>query len=346
MGNSESSEPVEQDIAGKNQRDCRIIVIGSKSGDHSLTELRWLPKEAHILGTALSLDELEKDGVHLADANVILNATGNAAILAPICKKMPNLCWMHSITAGVDHLLFPELVENDKLIITNAKGIFSSSLAEYVLGACAYFAKDFPRLIRQRENKHWNRFCVEEIRGKCMGIVGYGDIGRACASLAKAYGMRTVCYRRLPHLSSDDPLVDEIYGPDNLNHVISVADYLVLAAPLTSSTVGLINDDTLARSKDGQVVINIGRGPLIDEEALVRALNSGKLRGAALDVFHEEPLPQSSPLWDLQNVLLSPHNADMTSDFRHRSVKFFTENCRKFIEGEDLDSIVDKVAGY
>ena len=189
---------------------CRIVVVSPSSGEDCLTELRFLPRSARIVAIGNSLDELLKEGYDFMDADVLLNLRGSAASIGPIIKEMPNITWLHSVTAGVDHIMCPEICDNDKLLLTNAKGIFSSSLAEYVMGAISYFSKDFPRLIRQRQSKNWEKFCVGEIRGKTMGIIGYGDIGIACAKLANAYGMKVIGLRRNPELSSDDKLIDKV----------------------------------------------------------------------------------------------------------------------------------------
>lgn len=143
-------------------------------------------------------------------ANVLLNVSGTAAVLGPIINEMPLLKWIHSITAGVDHILCPEITENQDIVLTNAKGIYSSSLGEYAIGACLYFAKDFNRLDRQKAEKCWNKYVVSELRGKVMGIVGYGDIGRACAMLAKPFGMEVIALRKRPELSAGDEYVDEV----------------------------------------------------------------------------------------------------------------------------------------
>jgi phosphoglycerate dehydrogenase-like enzyme len=196
---------------------CRIVVVSPSSGEDCLTELRFLPRSARIVAIGNSLDELLKEGYNFMDADVLLNLRGSAASIGPIIREMPNITWLHSVTAGVDHIMCPEICDNDKLLLTNAKGIFSSSLAEYVMGAISYFSKDFPRLIRQRQSKNWEKFCVDEIRGKTMGIVGYGDIGIACAKLANAYGMKVVGLRRNPELSSEDKLIDKV----NLSKYVS-----------------------------------------------------------------------------------------------------------------------------
>mmetsp|Transcript_22105 Transcript_22105/g.37313 ORF Transcript_22105/g.37313 Transcript_22105/m.37313 type:complete len:261 (+) Transcript_22105:126-908(+) len=260
---------------------------------------------------------------------------------------MPFLVWVHSMSAGVDHMLCPEIFENDEIVVTNAKGVFSSSLAEYVIASCTYFAKDIPRLQRQQAAHNWEKYCVKELRGSTMGIVGYGSIGAACAKLAKVYGMRILALRRNPDNSRSDNIVDHTYGMDGLDEIMQQSDYLVVCLALTPQTVKFIREEHFKKAKKGQILINIGRGALLDEEALIRALQSGDIAGAALDVFTQEPLPASSPLWDLPNVLISPHTADLTEDSRYTSVKFFTENVAKFLSNDkDLECVVDKSARY
>jgi phosphoglycerate dehydrogenase-like enzyme len=176
--------------------------------------------------------------------------------------------------------------------------------------ACSYYAKDLPRLMSQKKAKVWGKYDVLELRGSTMGIVGYGDIGRACAKLARIYGMRVVALRRNPKLAWGDPLCDKVLPstPEALNELMSESDYILVSAPLTEETRGLIGREQFQHAKEGAVFINLGRGPVVDENALIDALKSGKLKGAALDVFTEEPLPTESELWELENVLISPHN--------------------------------------
>jgi phosphoglycerate dehydrogenase-like enzyme len=172
--------------------------------------------------------------------------------------------------------------------------------------ACSYFAKDLPRLMQQKKTKTWGKYNVLELRGATLGVVGYGDIGRACAKLAHVYGMRVIALRRNPHLTKGDPLCDVVYGPDSLNKIMSESDYIVCSAPLTAETQGLVGAQQFEHAKENAVFINLGRGPVVDEDALIAALKGGKLKGAALDVFTTEPLPQDSELWELDNVLISP----------------------------------------
>jgi len=241
----------------------------------------------------------------------------------------------------------PEITElRSSVTVTNAKGIYSSSLGEYVMTACSYFCKDIPRLLQNKKDKNWDRFCVGELKGKTMGIIGYGDIGCACARLANAYGMKVLALRKRPELSLDDHWIDRVYGIDGLSTIMAEADFLVVALALTKETMHFIKEKHFKVAKKGQIFINIARGAVVDEKALIKALQSGKLGGAALDVFTVEPLPESSPIWQLDNVLLSPHNADMTNNFRHLSVEFFTQNVKRFLNGETLLCQVDLQAGY
>lgn len=182
-----------------------------------------------------------------------------------------------------------------------------------------------------------------------MGIIGYGDIGRACAKLATVYGMRVAALRRHPFLSKDDPFCDVVYGRDreSLNSLMSVSDYIVCSTPSTVETRGMVDAEAFQSVKENAVFINLGRGPVVDELAMIQALKSGKLKGAALDVFTVEPLPTSSELWDLPNVLISPHNMDQTATFMHEATEFFlNENLPRFICGEDLLNPVDPNLGY
>jgi phosphoglycerate dehydrogenase-like enzyme len=183
----------------------------------------------------------------------------------------------------------------------------SSTLAEYAMMVCLHFAKDVPRLIQQQQQKEWGRFSIVELRGATLGVIGYGDIGRACAKLAKAFGMRVAALRRNPSRNDqDDPYCDIVYGTDALHQLLSESDYIVVSAPLTPESKGMLGREQFACCKKTAVFINVGRGPIFDEDALIEALRTKQIRGAGLDVFCQEPLPLDSPLWELDNVLVSP----------------------------------------
>jgi phosphoglycerate dehydrogenase-like enzyme len=179
-----------------------------------------------------------------------------------------------------------------------------------------------------------------------MGIVGYGDIGRAVAERAKCMGMTVLALRRNPKLSEGDDAVSHVYGFEQLHEMLPLCDYVVAAAPLTPQTKGLLGAPEFAVMKKTAVVMNVGRGPVIDEAAMVQALQSGQILGAALDVFEVEPLPPESPLWDMKNVLISPHCADNTEDWLDQAMMFFYSNLEKFRAGKPLENVVDKQRGY
>jgi phosphoglycerate dehydrogenase-like enzyme len=276
---------------------------------------------------------------------VIFNWAGNKRLVQEVWKMAPRVKWVHSRAAGLDGLLFPELVESP-VPLTNGRGVFSQSLGEFVIGSALFFAKDFRRMMRNQAAGVWAPFDVEEIRGQTMGIVGYGDIGRACAQRAHAMGMKVLALRRRPELSDGDGFITQVYALDRLLDMIPECDYVVAAAPLTPSTRALIGEAAINAMKKTAVLMNVGRGPVVEEKALLSALQSGRIRGAALDVFENEPLADGHPFYKLENLLLSPHCADHTVDWLEQAMQFFIEQFGRFAAGQPLLNVVDKKAGY
>ena len=260
-------------------------------------------------------------------------------------KLAPNLQWVHSLAAGVNNLMFPELIESP-VPLTNSSGIFSRSLAEFAIGAAIFFAKDFRRMARQQKAGVWQEFDVEELHGKTMGIVGYGSIGRAVAERAHDFGMRVIAVRRRPDLAANDPLLDRVLPVSALSELMAGSDYVAVCTPLTNETRGLIGEAELRAMKSTALLINVGRGATVREDALIRALEEGWIRGAALDVFEKEPLPAGHPFFRLENVLLSPHSADHTPGWEEASMQLFLDNFERFRRGEPLRNVVDKKSGY
>lgn len=279
------------------------------------------------------------------EAQVLLHWSGSRKLIEQVWKLSPRLQWVHSRAAGLDNLLFPELVESP-VPLTNGRGVFSQSLGEFVIGSVIFFAKDFRRLIRAQAAGVWEQCDVEEVRGQTMGIVGYGDIGRACARRAHAMGMRVLALRRRPELSQGDPYISGVYPMEQLLDLMPQCDYVVAAAPLAPGTRALIGEAAIAAMKKTAVVMNVGRGPVIDEKALVHALETGRIRGAALDVFETEPLPAGHPFFKLENVLLSPHCTDHTPTWLADGMQFFLDQFARYTAGEPLRNLVDKRAGY
>jgi phosphoglycerate dehydrogenase-like enzyme len=278
-------------------------------------------------------------------ADVIVNGTSNPPLLSAAIPAARRAKWIHSLWTGVDNVLCPEVLASP-LPLTNGRGVFRGPLAEWTIGAMLYFAYRMRRMVRQQQAGVWEAFTTEEIQGKTLGIVGYGGIGSTAAELARPFGMRIVALRRRPELFQTDAKVDESFAPAQINQLMAASDYVLLAAPLTGETRGMIGAPQIAVMKSTGVLINVGRGAVVDEPALVQALETGKIRGAALDVFAVEPLPTGHPFYRLENVLLSPHTADHVQDFIHLAVECFLENLRRFQTGQPLLNLVDKHAGY
>jgi phosphoglycerate dehydrogenase-like enzyme len=258
-----------------------------------------------------------------------------------------SLRWIHSTSAGIEKLLFPELIASD-IPVTNARGVYKRSLAEFAVLGILFHTKRVRRLLDNQRSRRWEEFLVSFANERLLGVVGYGEIGRECALLARGLGLKICALRRNPEKSAHDPLLDVIFGPDELHQMLARIDVLLCSAPLTPQTHHLLSDAEFACMKPDAIVINVGRGPVIDEAALVRALQSGRIAGASLDVFEQEPLPANSPLWDMHNVLISPHCTDRTTnpDWLELSMRFFVANFERYVNGEPLENVVDKTAGY
>ncbi|CAJ1933366.1 unnamed protein product [Cylindrotheca closterium] len=310
-----------------------------------------LPEGCSLLKIGSKIEDFDIPALQKEEPNVLfVSHPLSRQPLGELLEALPSIEWVHTRSAGIDFVASEALSEaNKRVIISNAKGSFSSTLAEYTMMACAYFAKDLPRLLKQKNNRNWKKYSVLELRGSTLGIIGYGDIGRAAAKLATAYGMKVIALRRNPDRSSEDPYCDTVYGNDkeSMNKLFAESDYVLCSAPLTPQTKGMITKEQFDAAKNDCCFINVGRGPIVDEDALTEALKSGKIKGAGLDVFATEPLPESSELWDLDNVLLSPHNMDQTDTFMLEASEFFVEeNLPRFLRGEVLLNQVDAAAGY
>lgn len=317
-----------------------LLVLSSPADPH-LAMLERLPPGTRIIAG----DRPEAFESAARDADAILAWFTGRELLQQVWKMAPRVRWVHASSAGVDTLLFPELVESP-VPLTNARGAFSWALGEFAVAAILFFAKDLRRMVRSQEAGVWAPFDIEGVRGKTLGIIGYGDIGRAVAERAHGIGMRILAVRRRPELCANDPLLTRAYPPESVREMMAEADYLVLSAPLTAETRGLIAEAEIAAMKPSAVLINVGRGPVVDERALIRALEERRIRGAALDVFEQEPLPVGHPFYRLDNVLLSPHCADHTTGWMAQSMEIFLDTFERFSKGEPLRNVVDKHRGY
>lgn len=251
--------------------------------------------------------------------------------------------WVHIASAGVDRLTFPALTESD-VVVTNSRGVFDEPIAEYVLGLVLAFAKDLGTTVRLQGERRWRHRETERITGARALVVGTGPIGRAIARRLSAAGLAVCGAGRTAR--EGDPDFGVVRSVEWLGEALAEADYVVLAAPLTAQTRGMIDAAALDRMRPSARLINVGRGALVAEPDLVKALAAGRIAGAALDVFEDEPLPPSSPLWDMPNVIVSPHMSGDVVGWRDELVHLFTENLGRYVSGRPLRNVVDKRLGY
>ena len=267
--------------------------------------------------------------------------------LAPSLGTRPRLRWIQGTSAGVGGLVDRIGLSKSPVVVTTASGVHARPLAEFAVLAILAFAKELPRLVRDQRDHRWQRYATDETAGKTVCVVGLGKIGREVARLARALDMRAVgTVRDVRGRLAEDLDVDRLLPTDRLDDLLPHADAVVLSCPLTPQTHHLLDARRLALLKPGAIVINVARGQVVDEAALIGALRSGRLGGAALDVFEQEPLSPDSPLWDLPNVLVSPHSASTVAAESSRIVDLFCENLRRYLAGEPLLNVLDKELLY
>jgi phosphoglycerate dehydrogenase-like enzyme len=281
----------------------------------------------------------------------------------PRPQDAPGLRWVQLHSAGIDHALHEALYTGGDVTFTTASGIHTVNVAEYVMAQILAVAHRLPRMFEDKAAAHWTedrqtRYLPHELRGATLGVVGYGSIGREVARLGQGFGMSVLAVKRnLRQLADDgyclpgtgDPeaeIPERLYPIQALHSFLGECDYVVLTLPLTEATYHLIDAAALAAMKPTAVLINISRGDIVDEKALVAALEKGTLGGAALDVFNTEPLPPDSPLWKLPNVLISPHISGFTPRYNERAADLFAENLRRYVVGEPLLNVVDQDRNY
>lgn len=283
----------------------------------------------------------------LAQTEVILS---NPVVPDDIAARAPHLRWLQLTSAGVDRLLDAPLLKSG-VTVTTASGIHAVPISEYVIGAMIAFAKGFPSALKAQTQRLWRPYWPDELERRTAGVIGLGAIGARVAHLAHHLGMRVLAVRRSAQTRSVGrdvgvSFVDEVLPPVELPYLLSESDYVVVAVPLTPRSRGLIGEAELRTMKRTAVIINIARGAVIDEQALVKALKEGWIAGAALDVFAIEPLPADSELWEMANVMITPHISGGTPRYMERAVELFCDNLRRYLAGQPLRNVVDPTRGY
>jgi phosphoglycerate dehydrogenase-like enzyme len=304
--------------------------------------------------------DAEDAAAHIEEAHVYYTSG-----YLPLPEDAPNLKWVQLHSAGFDSIHAQPLYTDTDVIFTSISGVHAVNMAEYTLAQMLAFSHHLLHMFEDKEavrwvdNDHkWERFVPIELRGKTLGIVGYGSIGREIARLSQAFGMTVLAVKRdlrslddrsfaLPDTGDPEAVIpDRIYPPEALKSFLGECDFVVMTVPLTVKTRHMIDAAALAAMKQGSILINIARGDVVDEPALIEALESGHLGGAGLDVFSHEPLPEDSPLWQMPNVIISPHIAGATPFYDDRATDLFAENLRRFAAGEELINAVDRTLGY
>jgi phosphoglycerate dehydrogenase-like enzyme len=289
-------------------------------------------------------DGVEQD---LRDAEILFTISLRADQFA----AAQNLRWIHAPTAAVHQFLFPELV-NSEVVLTNSREVHGPVVAEHVMALIFALARKIPQAAQLQQKRVWGQEAIwsegahpREIAGATLGLIGVGSIGARVAQMASALGMRVIAVRE--HIERGNPEgVEAVFPPSAIDDLLKQSDFVVLAAPLIESTHALINAARLAAMKAGAYLINVGRGAQVDENALADALRSRRLAGAALDVFEREPLPPESPLWSLENLLITPHTAGLTEKLWDRHYELLSDNLRRYLNKQTLRFVVDKRIGY
>jgi phosphoglycerate dehydrogenase-like enzyme len=296
----------------------------------------------HLTDDDVVVPKDEAELARAADAECAIG-TNNGTRVKKLLDAAPKLRWYHSVGAGVEDLVGVNEFRDRGIALTNNSGSYDIPIAEHALAFILAAAKGLHVYRDEQARRTWNEHRQDELRGSTLVVYGIGSIGAEIARLGAVLGMRVIgVRRRLEPVEG----VERIVPPERLAEVAAEADYLAIAAPLTRATRGAVSRDVIGRMKKTAWIVNIARGAIVDEEALVDALRAGKLGGAGLDVFSTEPLPADHALWTLENVMISPHSSGSSPRVRERTLALFTENLRRFKAGNDLLNRVDFEAGY
>lgn len=292
------------------------------------------------------LSDYEHVPEDIADAEIYFGWSLNSQQAAAARK----LRWIHSPAAAVHQLMIPEIVSSD-IVVTNARDVHGPVVAEHAIALILALAKKLPSAFHFQQKKIWAQTKIwdefprpRELQDSTLLLLGLGSIGREIVPRAQAFGMKVIAVREHPEKSGEG--ADEVFGAADLDKLLPQADFILITAPLTAATRNLFNRERLAKLKSDAYLVNVSRGPLIDESALADALRQNKIGGAALDVFTEEPLPADSPLWALDNLLITPHTAALTEKLWERHYALIGENLRRYFDGKPLRNVVDKQKGY
>ena len=315
--------------------------IGTAPGPHTLKKEHAerlhtsIPKELSVV-----IATPDEAPAHFADAEII----AAFPMRVPDIAQLPSAKWLHSFSAGVDKILTPEVAASD-VLLTNSSGVHATPIAEHVIGYLLMFTRGFTKTFRDQQKHVYEKSqALREVRDSEILIVGLGEIGKEAARLAKSFGARVNAVSRSAKSKPD--FVDRLETSDKLDELLGGADFVVITLPHTNETHYLFDREKISRMKKSAVLINIGRGGIIKEDDLIEALNAGEIAGAALDVFEKEPLPEESALWDMENVIITPHHSGLSHRYMDRAIELLIKNANAYLKGGPLPNLVDQKLGY
>ena len=313
----------------------KLIVINNLKPD------RIAALEAAVPGISIEAYRSVKEALpHASDADAI--AMWGFQDAEPLLQAAPRVRWVHSLSDGVERLLTPSMMTRP-IILTNSHGVHDRAVSEHAMALLLSWFHRIPEAVRHQDAHEWKRPKGDILYKKHLLLAGFGGIGRAIAERARVFGMTVAAVKRT---RSDELFADKVYSTEEIMEALPEADVVVAALPSTKETENFFDGKKFSAMKKGALFINIARASVVDEAALLEALQSGQLAGAALDVFSKEPLPAENPLWDMKNVIMTPHIASMTPDFWDRLLDLLKENLAAFSVGEPMRNVVDKKKGY
>ena len=310
------------------------VLIGSRQEPDIEAMLSDIPSgvEVHFLPHG---DPLR---AHIADVEILFGHIGEDAI-----SEANTLRWAHQPHAGVEGFMYPAFKASD-VMLTNCRGLYGTQIAEHAFALLLSLTRQIPTQLEFMKAKHWERVPCVELAGMTMGILGLGGIGRAIATRARAFAFEVIAADVEPINKPDT--VSELFGLDELATFLGQTNILMVCCPSTPETHKLLSDAQFNEMPDGGYIVNVSRGKVVDEDALIAVLRSGKLAGAGLDVTYTEPCPPENPLWEQENVILTSHSAGASQHIRRRAMQLFIDNLHRYVAGEPLVNVVDKQKGY
>lgn len=316
--------------------DALKILVLNKLADRHIAAIKEAAPQAEIVIT----DE-EHASEHILDTSILV--TWGTYETRPLYLQAPNLKWIHALSAGVEALLFPEL-QTSETLLTNSRGIHGIPMSEHLFAMILAFTRGLNVCLHHQQQKTWGRrIPLQEIHEKTIAIVGLGSIGREIAKKAKGFGLNVIATKRT---MTNELFIDKLYPAEQLTEMLAEADFVVVTLPLLEETRGMFQLEQFKAMKQSAYFFNMARGPLVKEDDLITALREGIIKGAGLDVFEEEPLPADSPLWEMPNVIITPHIAAFSPQYLDRAIKLFADNLRKFLQNHELLNVIDKTKGY